>query len=596
MNRHFTLFTVVILWSVFALAGIIRVPQDQPTIQAGIDAAADGDTVLVADGTYIENINYNGKLITVASHYLMDSDTSHIANTIIDGSQPSHPDSGSVVYFISGEDTTSVLTGFTITGGSGTISQYTWQGQTYPFRTGGGILCDDSGARISANVIINNIVPVFTESSGGGIGVHSSSSGAHARIDGNKIISNVINGGGTWASGVDFACNGTITNNDISFNTSNATGTASGAVLCFAENSAPLTVTIKDNHITHNVANGGNYAVGGGVDIEYGMSASIIDNEISFNTLNATSTGWGGGMHIVIKAGSDTITGNTIRGNVVNGNNAWGGGITLHNNENTSNTLITNNIISGNKAKNGAGIRCWNSKAQIINNTIVDNTASITGGGMRVDTGSEVAVVNTIFWDNSAPVSPQIIVTGGVANVRYSDVEGSWPGEGNINADPFFADTLFHLSDSSACIGAGIDSIQIVNTWYHAPSYDFGGNPRPMPTGTMPDIGAWEFDDQVVGIEPQPLTELPQTYALRQNYPNPFNPTTNIGFRIADFGFVTLTIYNVAGEKVATLVSENLSAGSYEYQWDAQGLASGVYFYRIEAGDFTKSRKMLLIR
>ena len=138
-----TLCTVVILSYLLlapALGDTIRVPQDQSTIQAGIDAAANGDTVLVADNTYFENINFLGKAITVASHYILNGDTNHIANTVIDGSQPSHPDSGSVVTFESGEDTTSVLTGFTITGGIGTLSEVTYAGTVYLDRLGGGIL------------------------------------------------------------------------------------------------------------------------------------------------------------------------------------------------------------------------------------------------------------------------------------------------------------------------------------------------------------------------------------------------------------------------------------------------------------------------
>ncbi|MCB0292955.1 MAG: hypothetical protein KDH97_22060, partial [Calditrichaeota bacterium] len=87
---------------------IRHIPTDHPTIQAGINTAADGDTVLVAEGIYFENISFRGKAITVASRFLLDGDTSHIANTVIDGSRPIHPDSASVVYFISGEDTTSM--------------------------------------------------------------------------------------------------------------------------------------------------------------------------------------------------------------------------------------------------------------------------------------------------------------------------------------------------------------------------------------------------------------------------------------------------------------------------------------------------------
>ncbi len=79
-----------------------RVPQDYATIQSAIDACADGDTVLVSEGTYLENIRYRGKAIVVGSLYLVDGDTTHIEKTIIDGSGSTDPDSGSVVYFVDG--------------------------------------------------------------------------------------------------------------------------------------------------------------------------------------------------------------------------------------------------------------------------------------------------------------------------------------------------------------------------------------------------------------------------------------------------------------------------------------------------------------
>lgn len=74
-------------------------------------------------------------------------------------------------------------------------------------------------------------------------------------------------------------------------------------------------------------------------------------------------------------------------------------------------------------------------------------------------------------------------------------------------------------------------------------------------------------------------------YALRQNYPNPFNPSTTIEFALPKAGFVTLKIYNLLGQEVATLVAEKLPVGKHQRVWEAKGLASGVYLYHLEAGD-----------
>jgi len=91
-------------------------------------------------------------------------------------------------------------------------------------------------------------------------------------------------------------------------------------------------------------------------------------------------------------------------------------------------------------------------------------------------------------------------------------------------------------------------------------------------------------------------TQISESFILSQNYPNPFNSTTIIEFSLPKAGYVTLTIYNVSGEKVTALVSENLAAGSYEYQWDASGLASGIYFYTLRAGNVELTKKLILMR
>lgn len=91
-------------------------------------------------------------------------------------------------------------------------------------------------------------------------------------------------------------------------------------------------------------------------------------------------------------------------------------------------------------------------------------------------------------------------------------------------------------------------------------------------------------------------SDVPKNFSLSYNYPNPFNPTTLIKFDIAKPEFVTLKIYDVTGRLVKTAVNENLKAGSYQFDFNAEGLSSGLYIYRITAGDFVQSKKMLLVK
>jgi len=100
---------------------------------------------------------------------------------------------------------------------------------------------------------------------------------------------------------------------------------------------------------------------------------------------------------------------------------------------------------------------------------------------------------------------------------------------------------------------------------------------------------------QSVGIS-QVSSNVPDKYSLSQNYPNPFNPATVIEFRISKTEFVSMKIYDLQGKEIAAPVSSVLSPGSYKYNFDASALSSGVYFYKLNAGDFSEVKKMSLVR
>ena len=149
--------------------------------------------------------------------------------------------------------------------------------------------------------------------------------------------------------------------------------------------------------------------------------------------------------------------------------------------------------------------------------------------------------------------------------------------------------------DNSPCISAGTDSIEWQGIIYYHPDYCFYGNPRPDPVDTAPDMGASESHEGWSDIEDEPLSRL-QTFSLNQNYPNPFNPTTMINYQLPMTSDVELSVYNLLGQKIATLVNESQRAGNHQVGWDASNQASGVYYYQIRAGEFQDVKKMILIR
>ncbi len=134
--------------------------------------------------------------------------------------------------------------------------------------------------------------------------------------------------------------------------------------------------------------------------------------------------------------------------------------------------------------------------------------------------------------------------------------------------------------------------------WGHSgiyiPSQDrmiiFGGEGDSLYTDT------WQYSNAgAIGVHPV-SQNIPKNFTLEQNYPNPFNPMTNVKFQMPNAAFVKLTVFDILGREVSTLVNEQLEAGTYEVSWDASAYPSGVYFYRIKAESYSETRKMLMIK
>ena len=587
----------------------INVPADYPTIQEAIIAANTGDLVLVLEGTYYENINFLGKAITVASHYFMDGDERHIDKTIIDGSQPANPDFGSVVSFVSGEDTNSVLCGFTITGGTGTLE---FPPGMPPMREGGGVFCSASGGRIIHNIIKNNKSEIATGMSWGG-GFASSPPFVPTFVilennvfEGNYLKGSVMTGGG----GASFCSSGRIIKNIFIHNTIFAEeGSAGGGGLIVQSWSAPTPpndVLMSDNIIIHNKALqnesatfwlGGN---GGGLTI-LGSKGKFVNNIIQHNEVNAVNSSFAPGVLFDFPPDEIYFINNIVSHNTYSGvGYCYGGGFAIWDGSPT----LENNLFEKNEATFGGGgwIGDAFSYAKIINNTIIKNHAEQKGGALYTKNAAPT-VMNSIVWNNHAPGGSEIFVESGTIDVTYSDVMSGWNGTGNINVNPKLISNYSLLHHNSPCIDAGNpdamynDPEDPFHTGYAMfPARglirnDMGAYGGPGAIDWYGSLGKTSFDNEELAI-----SELIPSEIQIKNYPNPFNPQTTIQLELPKDGLVSLKIYNVLGQEVTTLVSDNLAAGNYKYIWNASDFASGIYIYRLEANGLVLDKKMILMK
>jgi hypothetical protein len=468
---------------------VLEVPGAFTSIQAAIDYAIDGDTIVVAAGTYYENINYLGKDIVLVSE-------SGPELTIIDGSL----EDTATVLIVNGESRSAVLDGFTIQGGSGFDKYGTASNERY----GGGICVRFvSSATLKHLIITNNSVPNGPEpSAGGGIAV---------AFESDLLVEDIL-----------------VHNNTANY------GAGFFSYHAFPELN---NVTFRDNHAA---------GCGGGAGFE--TSTPIIN-------------------HI----------------------------------------LVYDNIAD----KGGGGFFFVKESEAVINQaTIYGNDGVLGGGGILAIDDNDLYLVNSICWDNAPnQIESYIYVPEnwilshiGIANSNVQggaldlvlQLGGLMFYENNLLEDPLFIHPElgdFSLTESSPCIDVGIANY----VWNSETLIDLSSDEY---IGLAPDMGAYEYDG-TVSTASSPT--VPLNYVLHQNYPNPFNPITTIQYSLPEAGSIKLTVFDVTGREVISLEEQARLSGNHEVQWNGQDrwgnqVSTGVYFARLQAGDFSQTIKMLYLK
>ncbi|MCK4341517.1 MAG: hypothetical protein KAY37_07340, partial [Phycisphaerae bacterium] len=451
---------------------VLRVPAEQTTIQAAIDAAQDGDVVLVADGTYKgtgnRDLHVDGKAITVCS-------TGGPELCVI-----ACENAGVGFILASGETAATVVDGFTIRAGN-------------CFYSGGGILIAGSSPTISDCHILDN----WARLDGGGIYC----------TDGNPLIvdctfsgNNVRYGGG----GLFCDNDSDVTLIGCTFSRNIAGYYAGGGVASYDG-----ALTITDSTIAENRINGGhNYSGGGGLCCS-NTTLVLTNCRVLGNTAGSTGYhGCGGG--IMCNNGNAVVTACTFS---LNQARSGGGGIAL---SGTDSASIADCTITGNRASYGGGTYCRGAgTTNVVNCAITGNMAYYSGGGVYCEDtvfvnctiadnatmspfgggvychcdGVYSELVNCIVWDNNPD---GLFADGDDLIVRYCDLQGGWPGLGNIDADPFFVaaghwedpatpsdpwDDVwvagdYHLTAESPCVNRGDNEAPGL------PAQDLDGQPR----------------------------------------------------------------------------------------------------------------------
>ena len=505
-------------------------------------------------------------------------------------------------------------------------------GSTSRGGTGGGINISGNGHYVYQNEITNNIGSTGQEGNGGGI---------HC-TGGNQITNNLIKNNKACTSsgysgkggGVLLAGNGAILEyNIIDNNIASVNGDGRGGGVVIAGQS------VSYNIISNNVASETAAGYGGGA-WSYNAGSCTLGNNTFYKNANrglGSASGNGSGLYywygssFQLKnnifmdhnvSGSDSVA---IFSDVVLNNNwnncFYNNGLNYNANITSHNEVISNPQLTD--PQNGDFTLLYNSPCiDAGKDTLVYNQTDNHDMGWIVDIGANEYMGTRIFKNINGTgeyyfggqvrakinvTTPgslseiDIIVHPGETHTYATAIVQRWY-EISSSGDGATFDITLSYKDTE--LNGEFESD--LNLW-RWDGINWNGPGLSSDTSTINNwltvTGQTSFSDWIISDADDPIAlpvegnpAIADDYELLQNYPNPFNPSTKIKFTIAEFGFVSLKVFDVLGNEVATLVNEEKSAGRYEVNFNAVGLSSGIYFYKLQAGSFIETKKMVLLK
>lgn len=547
-----------------AWAADILVPQDAGTIQAAIETAQDGDRVIVAPGTYLERVDFLGKIITVES-------THGAEGTIIYGAG----EAGYVVTFAAGETSATVLRGFTVTGGFG-------EAGSNGAGPGGGILIDAASPTIEESVISGNAGIL-----GGGMRV----------TGGNPLIRGTIFTGNTGLhGGAIYIESGALTVEESEFVGNYATNYG-GAIAAFWQSHLNMLDTDLEGNASGQFG-GGLYAVHADLDIRRVNFVENGDGESSDGgqSWNINTLG-GGGMY------TSNTSGRIEAVRFLRNLAAFGSGVYV---AGTGTLEFVNTLIADGPV--GTPFYANASSPVVVNSTVADNRN--TSFAIFTTYNAAPTVSNTIIVGSGQPTGGN-----GVTTLNYS-LYDSTPhsaviGPGNVETPAPLLDSLADYAPlpGSPAIDAGDNTAVPASV-----TTDLTGNLRFVDDpdtpdsgngeGAIVDIGAMEFGSWVPGTEDltasvghTPGLLLSRVHAA----PNPFNPRTEIRFTLQNSTEVRVDLFDVRGLRIGSIEPGVMPAGTHGLSWDGKdrsgrSLPSGTYLAVVRTAGSKQPLKLSLLR